>query len=109
MAKANRECCVCQKRYEYCNSCNHHDPSWKASFCSEECRKIYDTLIAYNNKRIDAETAKKELADCLPEDFENFREGSKRLLTEILRTKPEIQKEPKKSKKIKANNGDKND
>lgn len=52
--------CICDgTEYEYCPDCTKFSnaPTWKASFCSEKCRNIYNTVEKFAFKYIDAETA----------------------------------------------------
>nr|DAX97762.1 MAG TPA: DNA gyrase inhibitor [Caudoviricetes sp.] len=54
-------CCVCKKQYEYCPKCHKELPTWMFSFCSEECKNIYEVMSSYENGYTDAETANKKL------------------------------------------------
>ena len=41
-----RTCCVCKTEYEYCNTCPQmvSEPSWKQSFCCQNCKDVYEAL-----------------------------------------------------------------
>lgn len=63
MAKSNRTCYLCGEKYEYCPNCGRHDPTYKATFCSENCKDIFKSLCSYGSGTISAEDCK-ELLDC---------------------------------------------
>lgn len=89
------------------------DPIWKNSFCSVNCKKIYDTCVGFSLKEISPELAYKALSECNLSHQETYSESTKRLIKEILSlprpekpfVKPpkndpkEISKEPKSPKK----------
>lgn len=59
MAKLNRTCGICRKKYSYCPSCaaDAKKPTWMAIFCSENCRELYNVLNDYDNKHLSEEEA----------------------------------------------------
>lgn len=63
MATSNKTCVMCGTKYKYCPSCGASDPTWKALFHDEVCRKLYYIIQEYNNQRIDQATAAKQLQD----------------------------------------------
>lgn len=47
----NRKCFCCSTRYSYCPNCSTADrlaPSWKATFCSEDCMTLWTTCTRFN-------------------------------------------------------------
>ena len=86
MAKANRKCVICGQEYFYCTSnCTESKgkPSWMASFCSENCKKIYEACAAFNAKMMSVEQAKKILDTCDLSDKGHFTVSTQRLILEI--------------------------
>lgn len=88
MAKLNRTCGICRKKYSYCPSCaaDEKKPTWMAIFCSENCRELYNVITNYKSNIISKEDAfiKVNSLDlhCTNELPENF----KLLLDEIIST-----------------------
>lgn len=78
MAKLNRTCGICRKKYSYCPSCavDENKPTWMSIFCSENCRKLYNIIINYDSNIISKEDAFTKVnsldlscANQLPENF----------------------------------------
>lgn len=61
MAKSNRTCYLCGTKYEYCPNCGHHDPIYKATFCSENCKEIFHSLSKFGSGSFTADECKKAL------------------------------------------------
>ena len=84
MAKLNRKCIICHKKYSYCPSCaaDSNKPTWMILFCSNNCRDLYNILNDYSHKLLTKEDAYNKLkgleiscADELPWNFkENLNE-----------------------------------
>ena len=57
-------CCVCSRTYEYCGHCDKNAKlnRWKASYCSENCRDIFQILMDYAGKRLPIDVAKQKLS-----------------------------------------------
>lgn len=86
MAKLNRTCGICHKKYSYCPSCmaDSNKPTWMAIFCGDNCKEVYDVLNDYRYKKISKKEAFNKIerldlsfADKLPKNF-------KEMLDEIL-------------------------
>lgn len=92
-----RECTVCHKKYEYCYCDQFRDkPRWMIMYCSDNCRKIFDTLQRHFTKEITDEEAIKRLDECDLSVMENATETAKKDLAEILakrKTKEETTQE----------------
>ena len=58
--KINKKCCVCGNEYTYCPSCgeDRDKPTWMNSFCSENCKQIYEATAGYFGKAYSAQEAK---------------------------------------------------
>ncbi len=81
MAKSRRSCYLCGNTYEYCD-CNRQ-PSFMATFCSENCRDIFKSLCLYGTNTISAEDCK-ELLDCC--DLSNkgsYKESTRNTIDEL--------------------------
>ena len=65
MAKSNRICFLCGKKYSYCNTCGTdiNKPSWYTMWCSENCKNLDQILAAHTMKQITTEEAKKKIED----------------------------------------------
>ena len=84
MVKLNKTCCVCGSQYSYCPSCGGaKKPSWMASFCSENCKKVYEAAAAFNMKKMNAEEARVILDTCDLSNQSHFTAATQRLLGEI--------------------------
>lgn len=110
--KDYRTCVVCRKQYSFCPKCgkDKDKPLWLFTFCSEECKNIYETMSLYENNEISANDAKDKL-DKLKFDDESlvgsYRETFKKIKSSL--EKEEMKKENNveldnlsDSKKIKA-------
>lgn len=88
--KPLRTCAICQTEYDYCSSCpeKSKDPLWKNSFCSENCKKIYEICVSYNLKEISKEEAQKRLASCDLSHKDKYTKSTKRILNEIMEGSP---------------------
>lgn len=84
--KPNKKCVICGTEYEYCSSCSEkkHLPTWKNSFCSENCKIIYDTCVKYSMGNLEKEEAASILRSCDLSKRNKFTPSTKRLVKEIL-------------------------
>lgn len=84
MKKNNVKCIICGKEYHYCHTCkDKNDPSWKMSFCSDNCRRIYNTAVAFNMQKITKEQALQELNNEDLSKINNFTDATKRIINKI--------------------------
>jgi len=75
MAKTNRTCNTCGKRYYYCPSCaDDHRPTWMIMFDCEECKRIFQICSSFNYGSISKEDARNELEKIGLDDFENYND-----------------------------------
>lgn len=58
-----RICATCHSKYDFCNRCNKDKdkPLWYFTFCSDNCKDIYDVTSKFEDGRIDAYEAKTQL------------------------------------------------
>ena len=85
MARGDRTCLICGKQYKYCGTCPEAKPSetWKALYCSQACRRAFDTLSKFVNGHITANVAydslsvldidKTNLNEQIKEDWERVK------------------------------------
>ena len=62
--RKTRICALCKSQYQFCPQCSPDDakkPTWYFTFCSSNCKNIYDVTSSYENGRIAANEAKKIL------------------------------------------------
>lgn len=85
MNKKMRTCAVCYTNYEYCPSCDKDTdkPTWYFSFCSENCHDIYEIASRFENKLIDANTAKEKLDKLDLSRLDNFGFSYKKSIERI--------------------------
>ena len=85
MNKKMRTCAVCYTNYEYCPSCDKDKdkPTWYFSFCSENCHDIYEVASRFENKLIDANTAKDKLDKLDLSRLDNFGFSYKKSIERI--------------------------
>ena len=83
--KINRKCCVCGNEYTYCPSCgeDRDKQTWMNSFCSENCKQIYEATAGYFGKAYSAQEAKTLLDMCDLSNKEHFTPATQRLIKEI--------------------------
>lgn len=83
--KDNKECVICGKGYYYCSSCPRKDPTWKQSFCSENCRKIYNAVAGYTtNQKTKQEAAEILINECDLSNLDHFNSATKYTIINIL-------------------------
>lgn len=83
MAKPNKECVVCGKKYHYCPTCaaDANKPRWMTMFDCEDCYTIFNTATKFNLGKITKEEAKdalnrvdlnKDFNDAIKKDLNNI-------------------------------------
>ena len=52
MAKYIQTCLLCKQTYEYCGGCSKykHLPTFMTTFCSQNCRDIYQVMTNFEGK-----------------------------------------------------------
>ena len=92
MSNLNKTCVICGNKYSYCPSCgkDRNKPSWMASFCSENCRDVYDVVARYGMNKIHSAEAVEILNTCDLSNKERFTASTQRLIDEIYAFPKEI-------------------
>lgn len=64
MAKYIQTCLLCKQTYEYCGGCSKYKnlPTYMTTFCSENCKNIYQTMADFENGKISKDKAELKLA-----------------------------------------------
>lgn len=85
MAKGERVCVVCGKKYVYCPNCKQGNPkeTWRFMYDSEQCRDIFKACSDFAFGHINAEAAKKRLAKYDLSDVSAYSEDMRRNLSAI--------------------------
>lgn len=81
-----RTCCVCRQNYHFCPVCNEEDKNkepWHFVYCSANCKNIYNVMSSFENEKIDAETANKQLSKLDLSQKDNFGDSYKNTLSKI--------------------------
>ena len=95
----NKKCFCCSTRYSYCPDCSTADklaPSWKATFCSEDCMTIWTTCTRYNMGRLTKPEAKSIISELSLKPISEYASCVQRDLAIILKEDPK----PKRNKRI---------
>lgn len=89
---SKRSCICCGDKYSYCPSCSGSDrlkPTWYATFCSETCKTLWETLSRCSMNLIDKKEAaeiiqslslkdKSQYVACVQRDMDKFLVKPKR-------------------------------
>lgn len=88
-----RACLCCGKTYSYCSSCWDYRalPLWMNSFCSDNCKDIFETCADYNFELITKEEAKELLSACDLSNSKNFNKCVKRDLGVIMQEPKKVE------------------
>ena len=95
----NRKCFCCSAHYSYCPDCSTSDklaPSWKATFCSEDCMTIWTTCTRYNMGRLTKPEAKEIISALNLKPTSEYASCVQKDLAVILKEDPK----PKRNKRI---------
>lgn len=87
----NKKCFCCSTRYSYCPNCSNADklaPSWKATFCSEDCMTIWTTCTRYNMGRLTKSEAKSIISELSLKPISEYAPCVQRDLGVILKEDP---------------------
>lgn len=89
MAKANRTCKVCGKKYYFCPDCSaskaNPQPKWHVNYCEENCKTIFDTIVHYNCESISKKDASDILSKCDLSNMKSFSSEMVKSINEILK------------------------
>ena len=96
MAKLNRTCIVCSKKYEFCSSCKDQSTlaPWHSIFCSDNCRKVFNATSMYGKDSDDI--LKSRLDKCDLSNKDNFHKNIIKVIDELYSIKNviDVAKEP---------------
>ena len=85
MARANRTCKVCGKKYYYCPSCpDIARPSWYGMFHEENCKNIFYILMDFFLGKITKAGAQKKLETCDLSNLTSFDSGIQKQIRDIM-------------------------
>lgn len=103
--KNNRKCIICQREYHYCPTCGEDSgkPSWYAIFHNQNCHDIYDICVGYRDKEISTDEAYNKLTKIDLSNLEDFNEGTKGQIKEILASHKNVATEEKKTTMVNDN------
>lgn len=90
MAKLNRTCIVCSKKYEFCSSCKDQSTlaPWHSIFCSDNCRKVFNAASMYGKDS--NEDIKAKLDECDLSNKENFHKNIIKVIDELYVSKKTV-------------------
>lgn len=93
-SKFDKTCTVCQGSYKYCSGCSDYAkyPRWMESFCSDNCRKIFNTVMEYKAGIKTAHQAADALKACDLSDLKNFENSIVNLINIILESGSPVNK-----------------
>ena len=100
MAKLNRICTICHKKYSYCPTCasDLNRPTWLAVFCCDNCKDLYNVINDYRYKSLTKEQAFCKLntldLSCVNELPDNFKQILNEILNKGCDTTDEVIVEP---------------
>lgn len=79
-----KECSVCKNKFKPCQSCDGSVVQWRRVVCCPEHFYPHMTLVEYRDKKINKETAKKQLENAIEVIGEiDFNDNVKGLVNEI--------------------------
>lgn len=66
MSRFERKCIVCGKISEYCPYCAEyaHLPTWRAIYCSENCKELFDVSSDYLIGKLSDEETRQRIQEC---------------------------------------------
>lgn len=91
MAKLNRTCIVCGRKYEYCSSCKDQamlEP-WHSIFHDNNCREIFNAVSMYGKDS--NEDIKARLDKCDLSDKDNLHKNIVKVINELYSSKKNIE------------------
>ena len=102
--KNNRECIICERSYHYCPTCGADagKPTWYAIFDGQNCHDIYETCVAYIDKKISIEDAYNKINKLDLSYLDLIVPATKAQITEILSFK-KLKEEKSTVKKVTNN------
>ena len=95
---ANRKCLCCNSEYDFCPNCGSGRlaPAWKAAFCSETCKELWQTLSRFSMNFITKSEAKSIISELDLDPIEFYVSCVKRDYNKVMAE----DKKPKRGKRI---------
>lgn len=92
--KNNAVCSICGSPYYLCLSCKDSMKlhPWKIHCCSSECYKTFQIVKGFNNKVFTKEEAKDKFKNVDLKNLKNFVPHIKKIVEDILKEEPVIEK-----------------
>lgn len=92
--KNNAVCSICGSPYHLCLSCKDSMKlhPWKIHCCSSECYKTFQIVKGFNNKVFTKEEAKEKFKNVDLKNLKNFVPHIKKIVEDILKEEPVIEK-----------------
>lgn len=86
MSQVNRICKTCGKQYFYCTNCDKtlNSPQWMLMWHDENCKKVFEIVSDYAQKRISKEVAKAKIENCNLKVYYTFKDTIRNYIDEIL-------------------------
>ena len=83
----NRTCIICKTQYHYCPNCGSDagKPTWYFIFDGQNCHDIYEVCTQYRDNEIDAETAYGLISKLDLSKIDDFSEGTRLQIEEIIK------------------------
>ena len=91
MAKLNKICIVCGKKYEYCPHCSadNSKPSWMNMFCSENCKNLFQAATDYYAGELTPSKAKTIVGKADLSNKDNFKSSIIKFIDDLSSVKAE--------------------
>lgn len=96
MAKSNRTCLACRKKYSYCPTCSRADalkPRWYSEFCCETCKDLWKSLVKFNMGMLTKEETREIISNLELKPLDSYAAC-------VQRDYAKVMVKPKKAKKI---------
>lgn len=95
-SKFDKICLICEKSYKYCSGCSDYAkyPRWMESFCSDNCRKIFNIVMEYKAGVKTVYQAAEALNACDLSDRGHFEKGIKEIVDIILSNGSKVENKP---------------
>ena len=106
MAKNNRTCANCGKRYHYCPTCteDQNKPTWMSSYCSENCKNLFVGATDYFAGLISKEKAKDIVYSADLKNINKFHHGVVKFINTIKSMFDEKEKKTQDNVELKEQN-----
>ncbi len=85
-SRFDKTCKICGTHYKYCGTCKDYSdlPRWMESYCSENCRTIFNTIMSYRAAYQTPDECKAALLACDLSKRESFDSDINAFISAIL-------------------------